>query len=61
LFEKAVRSIPDRVDIQIIVVDNGFSPIGEMELPTKKNATITYMTSNSKMGAGHARNVGLSE
>ena len=59
LFVKAVDSIPDREDIQIIVVDNSKEPLVEQQIPCKQRAKVTYITSDNTKGAGCARNVGL--
>lgn len=59
LFVKAVDSIPDREDIQIIIVDNSKEPLVEQQIPCKQRAKVTYITSDNTKGAGCARNVGL--
>lgn len=59
LFLKAVDSVPDRNDIQIIIVDNAPEPLGQRDVPVKKNATVCYITSAPARGAGGARNEGL--
>lgn len=59
LFLKAVDSIPDREDVQIIVVDNAPQPLEKVQLPVKQKATVVYTTSSPTKGAGAARNVGL--
>ena len=59
LLKKAVASIPDREDIQIIIVDNSIEPLGTAQMPIKRNASVLYLTSDSSKGAGAARNVGL--
>lgn len=59
LFLKAVDSVPDRNDIQIIIVDNAPEPLGQKGVPVKKNATVCYITSAPARGAGGARNEGL--
>jgi len=56
----AINSVPDRDDIQIIIVDNGPVPIKENQLPIKNNALVQLTTSSPTKGAGCARNVGLS-
>ena len=60
LFIKAFDSIPDRIDIQIIIVDNSKKTLAKEEIPSKTKALVTYTTSDNTKGAGHARNVGLS-
>ena len=60
LFIKAIDSIPDRDDIQIIVVDNSLEPLSiDDKIPVKRFASIEYTTSSKVKGAGCARNVGL--
>lgn len=59
LFLKAVESIPDREDVQIILVDNAPQPLQKQQLPVKKQAHVDYTTSSPTKGAGCARNVGL--
>lgn len=61
LFVKAIDSIPDREDIQIIVVDNSKESLVEQQIPCKQKANITYVTSDNTKGAGCARNVGLTK
>ena len=61
LFAKAVDSIQDREDIQIIVVDNSKVSLNEQQIPRKQKAKITYVTSDNTKGAGCARNVGLTK
>ena len=60
LFVKAFDSIPDRTDIQIIIVDNSKKTLDKEDIPSKTKALVTYSTSDNTKGAGHARNVGLS-
>lgn len=59
LFVTAVESVPDREDIQIIVVDNSLQPLTPDRIPVKRQAVVTYVTSSTTAGAGCARNVGL--
>ena len=59
MLHKAVSSIPDREDIQVIIVDNSVTPLTEDKIPVKRKATIVYAISDSTMGAGRARNVGI--
>lgn len=59
LFLKAVESIPDRDDIQIIIVDNAIQNLTVSQIPKKNNAKLTYVTSSPLKGAGCARNQGL--
>lgn len=59
MFLKAIDSVPDREDIQIIIVDNAPKPLEEEKIPSKNKAAVTYLTSSPTKGAGCARNVGL--
>lgn len=59
LLIKAINSIPDREDIEIIAVDNSDIPFGEPNMPVLSKARLVYLTSDPTKGAGHARNVGL--
>lgn len=59
LFLKAINSIPDRDDIQIIIVDNAPQPLSASQVPQKLNANVVYSTSSPTKGAGCARNEGL--
>lgn len=56
---KAVDSVPDREDIQIIIIDNNEQPLLPEYVPQKKQAFVLFLTSDPTKGAGHARNVGL--
>lgn len=60
LLLKAVDSIPDRKDIQVIIIDNSLVPLLEEAVPKKNQASVLFLTSDPNAGAGHARNVGLS-
>lgn len=55
----AIESIPDRDDIQIIIVDNSEIPLSAARIPTKKKASVVFLTSSPRKGAGCARNKGL--
>ena len=59
LLLKAIDSIPDREDIQIIIVDNAPQPLPQSQIPVKGKATVVFTTSSPTKGAGHARNIGL--
>lgn len=59
LFVKAVNSIPDREDIQIIVVDNSLQPLNQETVPVKQQAKVISTISSLTKGAGCARNEGL--
>ena len=57
LLERAVNSIPQRDDIEVIVVDNSTSPINSNLFNSRKNICILF--SDNTKGAGKARNVGI--
>ena len=59
LLRKACESIPDRSDIQVIVVDNAKCPIGDEVIKTFNHSNIEYYTSSPFKGAGCARNEGM--
>lgn len=55
----ACSSIPNRDDIQIIVVDNAQNPIGTDAIKKFEKIKIEYYISSPTKGAGCARNEGL--
>ena len=59
LLQKAVDSIPERKDIQIIIIDNSNIALAVDKVPRKQTATVLFLTSDPTMGAGRARNEGL--
>jgi len=59
LLKRAVKSVPDRTDIQVIVVDNSHTPIPQDLFPERNNVKIIYSSNERK--AGGARNVGMDE
>lgn len=59
LLLKAVKSIPDRNDIQILIIDNSNIILSKDKVPHKQNASVLFLTSDPTMGAGRARNEGL--
>lgn len=60
LLLKAIESIPDREDIQIIIIDNAPQPLPQSQVPVKAHADVLFTTSSPVKGAGHARNIGIS-
>lgn len=63
LLERCLKSIPERKDIQVIVVDD-HSPGVEDYLslyPILRKNNVLFITLSEIGGAGHARNVGLSK
>lgn len=62
LLARCLRSIPERDDIQVIVVDDN-SPYQESYLstiPELSRKNVEFYPNKDGLGAGHARNVGLS-
>lgn len=59
LMRNAVASIPDRDDVQIILIYNGIEAFPDDFIPRRSKAIVTFLTSDPYKGAGHARNVGL--
>ena len=57
LLKRAVASIPERSDIQVLVVDNSIIPIPNTLFQNRGNVEILYSPNERK--AGGARNVGL--
>lgn len=58
LLERCVKSIPDRSDIQIIVVDDN-SEYSKRPVNCGNNVEIIYLDKEKSKGAGRARNIGL--
>lgn len=59
LLLRACDSVPDREDVQIIIVDNSVVPLTPKCVPIKSVAQVLFLCSDPTMGAGCARNVGL--
>lgn len=57
LLERAVQSVPNAKNIEVLVIDNSPTPISENLFNNRLNVNILY--SNNTKGAGHARNVGI--
>lgn len=57
MLKRAVNSIPERDDIQVIVIDNSIYPISEYLFINRSNVIIIF-SSNSRY-AGGARNEGM--
>lgn len=55
----ALKSIPDRSDIQVIVVDNSKNLFDKNQYPKYDKAILTITSSKYGAGAGCARNAGL--
>ncbi len=58
LLHRMIQSIPDRDDIQVIVVDNSRVPLAESAIRADRTNVEVYYSSPSR-GAGGARNVAL--
>lgn len=59
LLLKAISSIPERSDVQILVIDNSETPLTGGQIPVRASSALLYLTSSPLKGAGCARNVGL--
>jgi len=59
LLNRCVESIPQRDDIQIVVVDDK-SDGDKMPQISRPDVEIYYINKEESRGAGHARNIGLS-
>lgn len=62
LLSRCLRSIPEREDVQVIVIDDN-SPNNEKFdelIPELKRDNVEWKITTDGLGAGHARNVGLS-
>ncbi|KWW32128.1 MAG: hypothetical protein AUK63_224 [bacterium P3] len=59
LLLRACDSVPDRDDIQILIVDNSVVPLTHERVPVKSAARVDFFCSDPTKGAGCARNVGL--
>lgn len=57
LLERSIQSIPDREDVEVIVVDNSLQPINNQLFIDRKNTIVLF--SDHDRGAGGARNVGI--
>lgn len=59
LLLRCVDSIPERDDVQIIVVDDNSDEDKKPVLPERKGLEIVLLDASQSKGAGRARNVGL--
>ena len=59
LLQRCVDSIPEREDIQIIVVDDNSEEGKKPLLKERKNLQVILLDAEHSKGAGRARNVGL--
>lgn len=62
MLQRCIDSIPQRSDVQIIVVDDDSSPekVDFDHFPGKNNSQVELYFTKEGKGAGYARNVGLS-
>ena len=56
--QRCVDSIPEREDIQIIVVDDNSNDLNKPQLD-RKDVVVVWLNSEQSNGAGRARNVGF--
>ena len=59
LLQRCVESIPERDDVQVIVVDDNSDDGKKPSLKERKNLQVILLDSLQSKGAGRARNVGL--
>lgn len=62
LLARCLRSIPEREDVQVIVVDDNSPNQGAYlsTIPELKRKNVEFYPNKDGLGAGHVRNVGLS-
>lgn len=61
LLKRCVDSIPERDDVQIIVVDDNSDEGRKPLLPKRNGLEIVMLNASQSKGAGRARNVGLTK
>lgn len=54
LLQRCLNSIPQREDIEVIIIDDGSKAVPVL---TREDAELVALSENG--GAGHARNIGL--
>lgn len=59
LLQRCVDSIPERDDVQVIVVDDNSDEGKKPSLKERKNLQVILLDKTQSKGAGRARNVGL--
>ena len=59
LLQRCVDSIPERDDVQIIVVDDNSDEDKKPDLRSHKNLQVILLDATRSKGAGRARNIGL--
>lgn len=60
LLERCLKSIPNREDVEIIVVDDN-SDFSKIPSITRADVRLILITQQESKGAGHARNIGLTQ
>ena len=60
LLERLLDSIPQRKDIEVIVVDDN-SASDKKPIVNRTDVNVVYLQAEDSKGAGHARNVGLKQ
>jgi len=58
LLQRLINTIPQRRDIQVLIIDNSVVDI-DFRVITEKKSNIEILFSDKTKGAGHARNIGL--
>lgn len=59
LLERCIDSIPQRDDVEVIVVDDNSTADKQPVLPKREHLRLIRLGKNDSKGAGHARNCGL--
>lgn len=59
LLQRCVDSIPERDDVQVIVVDDNSDEGKKPSLKERKNLQVVLLDATQSKGAGRARNIGL--
>lgn len=60
LLKRMLESIPEREDIQVIVVDDGSSKYNQDKLQKLRHKNLELIINSKNQGGGIARNIGLS-
>ena len=58
LLDRLLQSIPQRKDVEVIVVDDN-SASDKKPIVNRKDVKVVYLQAEESKGAGHARNIGL--
>lgn len=59
LLDRCLKSIPQRDDIQIIVIDDSSDDLAQLKNVAKNYSQCELILTTAKKGAGYARNIGL--